>query len=130
MARPIKVFTLGNHGFISREVGDALGLPSHVRQAQVLAVAATKAAAAQVLAERGHPYQNPRDPEFRQAIGQDVDALADAGLFDEPAVYVTQLLTRTGAPVVVMLPGGAPRRIGHLSRGAGEPYMFVAEAAK
>lgn len=127
MARQLKVFSLGIHGFINREVGDALGLPAHVRQARVLVAAATKADAVQVLAEHGFPNHPLRDPEFRVSMGDDTDALTAAGVIAAPGVWVTTLMSRPGDPVVAMLPGGAPQRIGRLDGGYGKPDVFVAE---
>lgn len=130
MARELKVFSLGNGGFIDTATQETLELPSHVRQAQVLAIAATKAAAVQVLAERGFRRVSARDPEFRQAMGNDVDALRDAGLFDEPRVLVTPLIARDGDPVAVMLLDGVPQRIGRLhSKPPRYVYVFEPEEA-
>ncbi|RKR92718.1 hypothetical protein BDK92_7196 [Micromonospora pisi] len=123
----LKVFTLGNHGFIDTPTGDALNLPSHTRQARVLVAATSKAHAVQVLAERGFPHHPPRDPEFRTAMGNELNALIDAGLLAEPAVLVMPLLGHPGDGVVAMQPGGTPRRIGRLEGGWGEPTVFVAD---
>lgn len=123
----LKVYTLGINGFIRSGVNDALGIPSHIRQATVLAVATTKAHAVQVYAEHGFPGVRPSDSEFRVAMGNDLDALAAAGLLTEPGVWVIPMLGWDGKGVVRMLPGGAPRRVGRLDRGEGNRSVFVPE---
>lgn len=114
MARPLKVFTLGIYGFIDQTIGEALNLPRHIRQARVLVAAPTKAEAARVLGERGFRDVGIRQPEFRLAMGNDLDAYQAAGLLNEPVVLVAPSNTRSGDPVVAMQPGGEPRMIGHL----------------
>ncbi|MGA3524133.1 hypothetical protein [Melissospora conviva] len=126
MPRKMKTYTLGIHGFIGPDIGEALDLPSHIFQARILAVAATKADAAQVLADQGFFWNNMRDPEFRVASGNDVDALAAAGLLGEPAVYVTTRRARPGDWVVRVQSGGAPVRVGRLLAADGYGRVFEA----
>ncbi|MEU0078487.1 hypothetical protein ABZY58_11375 [Micromonospora tulbaghiae] len=126
MAR-MKVFSLGVHGFIGNDVRDALGAPSHIRQARVLAVAPTKAAAVHVYAEHGFRGVRPSDSEFRVAMGNDVDALAEAGLLNEPGVWVLPSAIGGGDTVVRMQPGGAPQRAGRLDRDGRNRAVFVPE---
>ncbi|MGA3562666.1 hypothetical protein [Melissospora conviva] len=126
MPRKMKTYTLGNHGFINSYIRDALNLPSHICQAEILVVAATKADAAQVLDDQGFFGHNPRDPEFRVASGNDVDALDAAGLLGEPAVYVTTLIGRPGDWVVRVQSGGVPVRVGRLMAADGYGRVFEA----
>lgn len=125
----MKVYTLGNHGFISAEVRDALGLPPHTRQARVLIAEETKAAAIRAVeAARSRraaiSLPTRSDPEFRVATGNDVDALRAAGLLDGPRVLVVGSVA-SGSPVV-QVGEYTVRRIGVLVRdGAGA--RFVAE---
>lgn len=121
----LKTFTLGNHGFINNTVSDALDLPRHVRQATVIAVATTKAHAVQVYADHGFPHINPRDPEFRMAGGNHIDALAAAGELAEPGVWVTPNIGNLSNTVVRMQPGGVPQRIGRFEHGPGFKTTFV-----
>lgn len=110
----LKVYTLGINGFIRSEINEALGVEPHIRQASVYAVATTKAHAVQVYAEYGFPNVNMRDSEFRVAGGNDLDALAAAGLLTGPSVWVMPMLSRPGSWVVRMQLGGVPRRVGRL----------------
>ncbi|MFI2663320.1 hypothetical protein [Micromonospora carbonacea] len=124
----LKTYTLGNQGFINNHVRDALGLPSHIRQARVIAVAATKAAAVQVLADHGFPNHSIRDSEFRQGMGNDIDALEAAGQIAAPGVLVTSMSFGGSLPVVRMQSGGVPVRIGRLVALDGFRYRFEVEA--
>lgn len=122
----MKAYTLGNHGFISSEVRDALGLPRHIRQASVLLVAATKTAAVQVAAERGIRAE-ARDPEFRVTDGPQVRALAEAGLLNEPGVLVTPGVGSGGNSGVVRVDPGAPPVLVGRFDGYGTDARFVPE---
>jgi hypothetical protein len=117
---PLKVFTLGNNGFIAREIADALGFPQHVRQARVLVFAASKRAAHDLLnGLPGCPSVSYADPEFRQATGVDVDAIRGSGYgLGRPMVLVLPMTASYGAPVVEVDDSG-PRRIGRLDAGTG-----------
>lgn len=131
----MKVFSLGNHGFIGREACDALDLPQHVRQARVLLIAASKAAAVRMCEDirahspNGVPISLPTlsDPEFRLATGNDVEALREAGLLDEPGVFVMPMLSRPGDAVVRVDTNGV-RVIGTLG-GERNKRTFVAADA-
>lgn len=123
----MKVYCLGNHGFVSALVRDALGLPSHVRQARVLVSARSKADAFRVLAERGMGPGSVRDPEFRVASGNDLDALAPSGLLNAPAVYAVS--PRIGA-VVRIEADRSPTVVGRLEyTGRDHDLRFVPSAA-
>lgn len=113
----LKVFGLGNHGFVGAAVLRALGEPPHVRQARVLIVAPNKAAAIEVAercrsAEARVALPSKSDPEFRLATGRDVDALRAAGMCDEPGILVLPL-TSWRSPVVRVDADGV-RRVGTL----------------
>jgi len=140
MPRKMKTYTLGNHGTIGPVIRDALDLPSHIFHAKILAVAATKTAAAHLLDAHGCGMHSPRDPEFRVASGNIVDALDAAGLLNEPAVYAldtpgllnepavhaTRTMPRPGEWVVRVLPGGVPVRVGRLMAADGYGRVFEA----
>ncbi len=83
----MKVFTTGRFGFVPAPLALALNISaaSNHRQARILVAAPTKKAAHTLLTERGLgvPMGNP---DFRQAMGNDVDCLAEAGLLDTPVV--------------------------------------------
>lgn len=121
----LKTYTLGIHGFIDATTRDSLGVAPHIRQARVIAVATTKAHAVQVYAEHGFPNVNPRDSEFRVAMGNDLDALTAAGELAEPGVWVLPGTGSLSDVVLRMLPGGVPQRIGHLEPAPGYKTTFV-----
>lgn len=124
----LKAYTLGIHGFVAPVVGDLLGEPAHVRQASVLVVAETKRAAVGVAARaRGVPTPSLSDPEFRVATGNDVDALAAAGMLDEPTVLVTKL-TASSSPVVQVGPDG-PTVVGEIKPDGSYRSVFVPVAS-
>ncbi len=108
----LKAYTVGNNGFVNRPVLDTLGEPAHRRQARVIVVAASKAAAARTSETAGFRV-NLHDPDFRVAGGplaESILAVATA-----PAVYAMALDARAGDPVV-RLDGGAGVRVGALAR--------------
>src|SRR5688500_12891173 len=105
----LKIYTLGYHGFVSRDVRDALTLPRHIRQASVLIAATSKQAAIDLCQQTSHVHAPTlSDPEFRRTSGDDVDALATAGVFADPVVVVKEL-TRVGGPVVAVSASGVHR---------------------
>jgi hypothetical protein len=110
----MKVYALGNDGFVSSAVCDAIGDKPWTRQARVLIIAASKAAAVRIAAERGMDV-SPHSGEFRQASGNDVDALRVAGFCEEPAVLVTSTKLGGDLPVARLEVGGAPQMIGTLT---------------
>lgn len=123
----LKTYTLGIHGFINHTISDALGLPRHIRQATVIAVATSKAHAVQVYADHGFPNVNARDSEFRVAMGNHIDALTEADQLTEPGVWVTPNVGTRRNTVLRMLPGGVPKRIGHLEPATGYKATFIPE---
>lgn len=101
------MFTLGNGGFVRPEIITALGLPRHVRQARVLIAAENKGRARTLVVEALDLPISPSNPEFRQAMGNDVDALSAAGLLDAVSIYVLPLLlSGRSQPVVQVAPNG------------------------
>ena len=117
----LKAYTLGNNGFISSDVLDALGLPGHIRQASVMVFAHTKAEAIRVLG--AHHEQRairftpkPSDPEFRQATGPWVDAFLGSWI-QEPTIVVTPMIAAGEVtPVARILDDGRPEFWGVLRR--------------
>jgi hypothetical protein len=119
----LKVYTLGNNGFVGDAVRKAISQPEHVRQARMLISARTKADAIRLLEERRNrdnlaagAYTSvpaPSDPEFRQATGNDVNALRAAGLLAEPDVLVLSLNGGRRGPVARVGMDGV-RRLGVL----------------
>jgi len=105
----LKVYTVQLcDAFVRREITAALGMAAHHRQARVLIVASTKAAGAEV-ARLGMGFVAPGD--LRVAMGNDVDAMQAAGVFDRPRLYVHRP-HQTG-PVVVVDDSG-PEVVGQL----------------
>ncbi len=103
----LKVYGLGNNGFVSREIADALGMTGSHRQASVLIVAASKRAAIELAeATKGIYAPTMSDPEFRVASGIDVDALAEAGMLAEPQILATESFARAGSPAVRLTADG------------------------
>lgn len=82
----MKIFTPRSHSHIPERVRIALGLPKHITHGRVLVAAKTKAAAFELLAARHMAPDSLRDPEFRQAMGNDLDELSRVGLLDAPVV--------------------------------------------
>ncbi len=84
----MRVFRLSLNGVsVPRAVEALLGFTGNRNQADVLVVAPSKAAAwglANGMPSLGVPSLS--DPEFRLAMGNDVDALAAAGQLDRPRV--------------------------------------------
>jgi hypothetical protein len=117
----LKAYTLGNNGFVDSSVQEALGEPTHIRQASVLVFAYTKAQAIAELEWRRRTKvtvacpTSTSDPEFRVASGPTVDALLDSWI-DKPTVVVTPSITRSLTPVVRIADDGSPRFWGILRR--------------
>ncbi len=111
----LKVFEVGNLGGINGNVRDALGEAPWIRQGRILIVAPNKTVAHDLAAPlEGISVPRASHPEFRVAMGNDVDALQVAGLLGAPRVFV---LSMSGgqSPVVQVDPDG-PRVIGRLVR--------------
>lgn len=99
---PLKAYTLGNNGFVGREVLDALGEPGHTRQASVMVFARTKAEAIRTIEDRpAGGIWAPRisEPEFRMVDGPYADAFLGCWV-DGPDIIVTPLTSGWPTPVV------------------------------
>lgn len=123
----MKIFTTGTASWLPTTVQEALGLPSHVRQGRVLVSAQSKVTAFLMLTDRRMAPHSPRDSEFRQAMGNDVNALSAAGLFDKPVVLATTMLG--GGPVAQVGTDGVTV-IGKLVPAANYGYVFEPATAE
>lgn len=111
----IKVFALGNHGFVSPAVLRLLDAEPWQRQQRVLVSAPSRAHAIALVGTIGI-WLSARDPELARANGaDDVEALLDAAFFDSHALCVVRM-TVTASPVVVFDATGGARVAGRLSR--------------
>ncbi len=113
----LRTFRLTLNGVgVPTDVWPLLGMPTHRRQAQVLVVAPSKAAA-HGLADgiRGLNAPARSDPDFRLASGNEVDALAAAGQLDEPRVLAYDG-DSNDVPVVGVSYAGRHRVVGRLVR--------------
>ncbi|MFG3710991.1 hypothetical protein [Micromonospora sp. NPDC047730] len=100
--------------FLTRTVAEAIGAPAHVNQGDVIIVADTKHSALEMALGR-KIMATMRDPNFRVAHGNDVDALRAAQMLERPTVLAH------GSPaygyVVDIAADGTARRIGRLAGG-------------
>jgi hypothetical protein len=116
----LKIFTLGNSGFVRPEVAALVKRPEqsdfHARQQSVYVPATSRTAAARVAGQCGIQI-SASDKELRIASGDDLDALTSAGVFQAGHVYVLGQNSHFG-PVAELAPGQPPKVIGHI--GAGE----------
>jgi len=125
MTRPLKVYTLGIHGFVGPTVRDALGLPDHIRQVQVNIVATTKAEAIRV-AEAAGFYVSPRDTEFR--VDGSPLALSLLAAFVEPVVLASAMVGSRGNGAVVAIEGrDQVRRVGSVGYDDRNMQTFIPE---
>ncbi|MFY1595527.1 hypothetical protein [Micromonospora sp. WMMD737] len=116
MAR-LKTYTAGINTHVHRDIFNLLEQPDHIRQARVLIVATTKAAAIAFPASIGSRWVGtPYASEVRVASGSDVDALAAAGLLDAPAVFVMPNGGFPGTGVVRVDADGFVKRVGRMVR--------------
>lgn len=113
----LKAYTLGPNGFISPDIRDALGLPRHIDQASVTPVAASKRAAAELLASTpGLSYVPPGNPDFRISVSTADRVLAEAGLMDEAGILVTAMTGHRGNNSVVRIAtDGTITTVGYLT---------------
>ncbi len=87
MARTLKLFRIEHRcAFVKPQLTEALGLPRHVTQVDVLIAAATKVAARELVAATA--YVTPSTSVVLAATGNDAAAFIAAGQVTEPAVYV------------------------------------------
>ncbi len=110
----LKAYTLGNDGFVDREVIAALGQPRHVSQATVILVAASKAAAVRMCESLDRWMQVPRlsDQEFRVSQSA-AETFRDILVAGDPAVVVMPLIGHSG-DLVVRIGADGPLRIGRV----------------
>lgn len=119
----LKTYAVGINTHVHPDIFALLNQPSHIRQAKVLVVAATKAAAISYPKTiPGNWVGTPYASEVRVAAGNDVDALAVAGVLNAPAVFVTPHGGWPGSGVVRVDAEG-PKLIGHLDRTT-RPVVF------
>lgn len=122
----LKTYTLGINGMPRTEVVAALGLERWVRQVEIT-VADRSKKAAHALLETRRLFIPLGDAEFRVTDAGFVRALRDAGLLDQPEVLASPLTHHQGAPVVRILPGGLPERLGVL-REVDRSWVFIADS--
>jgi hypothetical protein len=126
----MKVYTLGNHGFVPVPVAKMLGMTGIHRQARILIAASSKAEAFRLVSERGIGPESIHDKEFRVAQGDDVDVLAHVGLLAAPAVFALDNSAVT--EVVRIEQDGSPTLLGRTERannGTSGPLRFIPTAA-
>ncbi|MET8278328.1 hypothetical protein [Micromonospora sp. NPDC005174] len=115
----LKTYAVGINTHVHSDIFAMLDQPSHIRQARVLVVAPTKAAAISYPSTvPGRWVGTPFTSEVRVASGNDVDALAVAGVLDTPAVFVIPHGGWSGNGVVRVDENG-PKLIGHFNRADG-----------
>jgi hypothetical protein len=121
--RVLSVYTLGIHGLVPAAVARAIGLPAGRRQARVLIVAPTKAAAFTLArAARCGDGISASNPEFQATgwpLAQQIRDWAPG-----PAVYVLPMDVNPGA-VVVMVNADGFQPVGRTHRPDGERYGVV-----
>jgi hypothetical protein len=123
MAPKMKIFTTGLYGSVNPEVGELLGLPQFKLQARVLVAAATKRDAHKMLAARDMSLAFSA-PEFRLAMGNDVDALSAASLLLAPTVLA--LASDGESPVVRIEPDRNHVVVGRYRPGmAGGSFVYA-----
>ncbi len=106
----LKVYTLGNNGFVGPAVIAAIGDRPHIRQASVNIVATSKAEAVRV-AEAVGVQMWPSSAEFRQAESTNwTDSLLEWA--DRPMVLAKSMHNRPGNPVVEIVSREEVRRVG------------------
>lgn len=127
----MKVFNAGINCCPPRRIMEAIGAPPHVVQARVLVAAVTERHAADLMRERGMHPPALGGPEFRQAAGNDVDALNARDVFTKPIIVVIPNRPNRGGaavPVVAVGSTGEARRIGSLDLPAPYGQIFIPAA--
>lgn len=102
MARAPKLYSVRGL-FVDRRIGQLLGLPDHVTQAEHYVMATTKAEAARILEAAGHRVIRPTN--LHVAMGNMAMALAEAGVAVPGDVLVVRPLMF--GPVVRIREGAA-----------------------
>lgn len=113
--------------FVSAALVAMTGEPPHVRQLQVYVAAGSKAAGARFVAslphrDGGRLLGSVDARGLATAMGNDFDALDEAGLFEEPCVVVT---ARLGNSRVVRITTDGPVIVGDLRAGRYTPAGTV-----
>lgn len=126
--KPLKVYRTGNTGRCpSKEAQTLMGLRDHVWQCDIVVAARTKKACIELADQLGvHIYAD----DFRPATGTAIDAMTDAGLFAEPAVYALPLVSRGGDGVIKVPARGQVELVGHLESLPGRAYRLVHQSEK
>lgn len=123
----MKLYLLHRSTSGSAAVHNALGLAKHIRQIDVFVAARSKAEAHRILAAHGF-HTSIGSEDFRTAAGNVADAMVDAGLAEEHAVYAVDMTSRPGNPVVrVYEQGTDPKVIGHVQKKRADAYGVVIE---
>lgn len=127
----MKIFTTGNSGHVSPPVAAELGLTGIQNQAEVLVTARSKAEAFHTLAQYDLAPDTVRDPEFRVAQGNVLDALIAAdettsGLFPAGAVLVVHQINPV-TPVLRLHTATTFTVIGHVQRDGARLEFVAAE---
>lgn len=121
---PLKIFTLGNSGFVRPEVAKLVKREGqsdfHAAQQRVLVPATSRKAAAE-LAAQCNIHISASDKEMRIASGNDLDTLTAADVIQAGHVYVLGRDSIHG-PVAELTPGQPPKVIGHIVTGPGGLY--------
>ncbi len=122
----LKVYGVGNDGFVSPAVIAALGLPRHIRQVSVSLIAASKAEAVRVAESVGFRL-SPHSADFRVERSPWADSLL--AHFDTPVVVVTAMVGNPGNGAILQLVGRDETvRIGAVGRdGRGSSVLFPKE---
>lgn len=105
-ATRFKVYDMGRNGIPSRLALDLIGAAQHVQQARVYLVAATRKDAIALAEARGLGRYRGAFGDLRPAMGNYVNALANAGVIDHPTVYVMPKTTMHTSKVAELTPLG------------------------
>ncbi len=121
----MKVFALSLNGVVvSGQVATLLGLPLHRRQARVLVAAPSRASAFGFVSAMPDVSIPARaDPEFRAALGNDVDTLVAAGQLARLRVLAFDG-DAARSPVVEVRVDGAHLLVGWLARAGFVDFRF------
>jgi hypothetical protein len=123
----LKTYQVGQWAIISSAVQEALGLPVHRSQGRIFITAATKAAGAQLTEQTPGIYAE-RASALRLPMGNAFDAMAAAGLFNEPGIVVTTTTSCNGDTAVRVATDGTITLLGRLRSIKGS-YRYVFDLA-
>lgn len=112
-----------------RRINELLGAAAHIRQFNVAAMAATKAAATDVYTAAGlNSLANPR--YLRTQQGDDIESLIDAGVLTDDGAVLVWERGGTGHAVVAVAPGRDPRVVAHFGDKIPGQYRFAVTPAE